>query len=37
VREVKKNEEVGGHFWRREKLGWFFREIQLARGKKQEK
>ncbi len=34
VREVKKFEKkVGGNFWKREKLGWFFREIQLARGR----
>ncbi len=28
VKEVKKNEKkVGGHFWRRKKLGWFLRKI----------
>lgn len=34
VREVKKIEKkVGGNFWKREKLGWFLREIRPARGK----
>jgi hypothetical protein len=34
VREVKKIEKkVGGNFWKREKLDWFLREIQSARGR----
>jgi len=34
IREVKFFEKkVRGNFWKRKKLGWFLKEIQLARGK----